>query len=96
MDFTYTIWIPLVLFISFLITGLGGHKIKPLLSGLIAVAAAGIAWVLSLMTAWSYFFDVGKVDGVYQTLVPVNEVWINFNDSLHIDMGVLLKRELSQ
>jgi NADH-quinone oxidoreductase subunit L len=90
MDFSYTIWIPLILFFSFLVTGLAGHRLKPVVSGLMAVLAIGASWLMSLYTAAVYFFDVGKVNGVYEKIVAFNAVWLNFNESLHIDMGVLL------
>ncbi len=90
MDLSYTLWIPLLLFFAFLVTGLAGHRMKPIVSGLIGVLAAGAAWLMSVYTAVTYFFEVGKVDGLYQKIIAYNTVWLNFNDQLHIDMGVLL------
>ena len=45
--------------------------------------------MLSFIAAYQYFFVEGKVNGVYQPFVS-STVWMNFTDSLHIDMGILL------
>jgi NADH-quinone oxidoreductase subunit L len=48
-----------------------------------------VSAALSYYTAYQYFFVLGKVDGVYQTFVE-KTVWMNFTDTLHIDMGILI------
>ena len=91
MDVSYTIWIPLLLLFSFLLTGLLGHRMKPIFSGWIAIAAVGVSWLMSVYTATQYFFGIGRsANGVYEQIEAFNVVWLNFNDQLHIDMGVLL------
>ena len=62
MDYSYTIWILIVPFIAFLITGLLGNRMKPIHSGLIAVAGISVSTVLSLITAYKYFFQIGMSD----------------------------------
>ena len=81
--------IPAIPFAVFLILGIFSHKIKPAVSGLTGVAGLAISTLLSYYTAWQYFFIAGKIDGVYQTFVE-KTVWINFTETLHIDMGVLV------
>jgi len=90
MDFTYTILIPLIPLITFLILGIGSFKIKPNISGFIGTASIGTSLILSLYTAYKYFFVVGNVDGVFQTFYPFKTVWMNFTPTLHIDMGILI------
>lgn len=89
MDFTYTILIPLIPLIVFLILGIYSLKIKEKAAGIIGVSGLSVSTILSLYTAYQYFFHVGKVDGVYQPFVE-KTVWMNFTDTLAIDMGVLI------
>lgn len=89
MDFTYTILIPLIPLAVFLILGINALKIKENVAGYVGVAGLLTSTILSYYTAFQYFFKVGKVDGVYQTFVEKTR-WMNFTDTLHIDMGVLI------
>lgn len=89
MNFTYTIWIPLLPFLMFLLLGLAGHKLKRL-SGLLGTAGLAVITVLSYITAYKYFFATEKVDDVYQKIVAFNTTWLQLTDKLHIDLGVLL------
>ncbi len=89
MDITYVILIPLIPLAVFLLLGINNKKIKPEVSGYIGVAGLLASTVLSLYTAFQYFFVYGKVNGVYQTFVE-KTVWMNFTDTLSIDMGVLV------
>ncbi|NOY96373.1 MAG: NADH-quinone oxidoreductase subunit L [Chlorobi bacterium] len=88
IDFSYTILIPLIPFVVFLITGLLGMKWKPLVSGIIGTIGMGISFVLSLFAAYQYFF-VTVADG-YHAIIPVNMLWLSFTDTLQIYMGILL------
>jgi NADH-quinone oxidoreductase subunit L len=90
ISFNYTIWIPLLPFIMFIVLGLAGHKLLPKLSGLIGTAGLGIITILSYFTAWSYFFTSEKIGGAYQKIEAANTTWLQLTDKLHIDMGVLL------
>ncbi|MDP2089786.1 MAG: NADH-quinone oxidoreductase subunit L [Flavobacteriaceae bacterium] len=89
MDFTYTILIPLIPLAVFLILGINALKIKENVAGIVGVGGLLASTILSFYTAFQYFFKVGKVDGVYQTFVE-KTVWMNFTDTLAIDMGVLI------
>ena len=90
MDFSYTLYIVLIPLFTFLITGLLGHKIKDSISGLIGTFGLGASAVISYLTAYNYFFKLGKVEGAYKAIIPFNTTWINFTDKLHIDLGVLI------
>ncbi|SDX67777.1 NADH dehydrogenase subunit L [Lutibacter oricola] len=89
MNFTYIILIPLIPFVVFLLLGIYNKKIKPAVSGYIGVTGLSTSTLLSFYTAYQYFFVHGKVNGVYQTLVH-KTTWMNFTDTLAIDMGVLV------
>jgi NADH-quinone oxidoreductase subunit L len=90
INFSYTIWIPLLPFLMFLLLGLAGHKLKPKLSGLLGTGGLAVITVLSYITAFKYFFTSEKVDGAYQKITAFNTVWLQLTDKLHIDLGVLL------
>jgi len=90
MDFGFAIWIIIVPFLMFLINGLAGHKMKPIVSGIIGTAGLGFSFFTSLFVAYQYFFNVGKVGDTFQKIIPFNMEWLRFTDSLHIDLGILL------
>jgi NADH-quinone oxidoreductase subunit L len=90
INFSYTIWIPLLPFIMFLLIGLAGHKLKPKLSGLLGTFGLAVITVLSYITAYKYFFTTEKVDEAFQKITAFNTTWLQFTDKLHIDLGVLL------
>ncbi len=90
INFSYTIWIPLLPLLMFLFLGLAGHKYFPKLSGIIGTCGLAIITILSYITAYKYFFTSEKIDGAFQKLTAFNLVWLQFTDKLHIDMGVLL------
>ncbi|MFH4966861.1 NADH-quinone oxidoreductase subunit L [Gaetbulibacter sp. M240] len=89
MNLTYIILIPLIPLLVFLLLGIFNQKIKPKISGYIGVLGLTISAVLSFYAGYKYFFEIGKVGGVYQTLTA-RTTWMNFTDTLSIDMGILI------
>ncbi len=89
-SYSYTLIIPAILFFTFVLIGLAGGKLKPILSGIAGVISVFITTVLSYVTAYNYFFVSGKADGVYQKITVFNFEWLRFSDKLYIDMGILL------
>jgi NADH-quinone oxidoreductase subunit L len=89
-EFSYTLWIPLIPLFVFLVTGIFGGKMKPVISGLLGVAGLLFSFSLSIFTAWQYFFQTEKTSGAFQKIIAHNTVWLQFTDSMHIDLGVLL------
>ena len=87
--YNYTILIPMIPLVMFLITGLLGMKWKPIISGLLGTTGLGISWVLSLMTAITYFFG-GHHAEAFPTIIPFETLWLTFSETLQIKMGVLL------
>ncbi|NNC96068.1 MAG: NADH-quinone oxidoreductase subunit L [Chitinophagales bacterium] len=90
MDYSYTIWIPLLPLITFVLIGLLGGKVKPIVSGITGVLSLTVSACLSIFTAYRYFLVDGAVDGVFQKIIASNHTWLRFTDTLYIDMGVLL------
>jgi NADH-quinone oxidoreductase subunit L len=88
MQYGYTIWILLLPLLSFIVLGLAGMKMKHKVAGLIGTCSLGLVTLLSYITAFSYF-TADRVEGVYQTIVPVNFTWLPLGN-LHFDMGILL------
>ena len=88
--YSYSILIPIVLFASFLFTGLFGGKMNAIISGYISTAAILLALVISYYTAFHYFLVDGVIDGAYPSIIAYNTLWLSFSETLHIDMGILL------
>mgnify|MGYP000122548126 CR=1 FL=1 len=64
-DFTYSILIVALPAIMFLILGLGGKYMKPVVAGILGTTSLSVMTILSYLTAYQYFFVVGKVDIIY-------------------------------
>jgi len=90
MDFSYTVLIPLIPLFVFLVVGIFSNYLNPKVAGAIGVLGLSTTTLLSLYTAYKYFFEVGKVNEVFQTIIGTKTTWIHFSEVLHIDMGVLL------
>jgi len=90
IDFNYTIWILMIPLMVFVITGLTGNRFKPIVTGIVGTTGLGIVFLLSVFTAYKYFFVLEKVGGAYQRLLAFNITWLHLTEKLHIDIGVLL------
>ena len=82
--------IPLLPLAGFLLLGLFGKRYFKKSSGIIGTLLLLIAAVLALYTAYGYFFEYGKVDGVYQKVISLHYMWLQFSENLSIDMGIIL------
>ncbi len=89
MNISYILLIPIVPLTVFLVLGIFNQKIKPAVSGYIGVLGLLGSAILSFYAAYEYFFVTEKINGVYQTFVE-KTVWMNFTETLHIDMGILI------
>lgn len=59
-------------------------------AGMLGTISIGASFILSLNVAYDYFFVSGKINGVYQTLLPFNFEWLRITDQLSINMGLLV------
>lgn len=82
--------IPLLSLAGFLVLGLFGRKYFNKVSGLIGTILLFISTVLALHTAYEYFFEYGKVAGVYQQFIPLQFTWLAFTETMTINMGLMI------
>lgn len=89
---SYTLLIIVLPAIMFLILGLLGSKMKPIIAGTLGTLSLAVMTALSYFTAYEYFFRIGKgASGAYETLMAVEPYqWLKFTDKLHIDLGIML------
>ena len=85
----HTILILILPFLSFLILGLAGMRMKNGLAGTIGTVSLAGVTLLSYLTAFNYFAGGRTAEGVYPTLTPYNFEWLPFTTNLHIDMGIM-------
>lgn len=88
--YSYTFLVPIIPLFVFLLTGLTGHKFKPLVSGLIGTIGLTIVAVLSYMTAISYFWTSHTPGEAYQSLKAFEITWLHLTEHLTINLGILL------
>jgi NADH-quinone oxidoreductase subunit L len=88
--FEYTVLIPLIPLVMFLLIGLLTVKWKPEVFGIMGTIGLGTSFLLSVVTAVNYFFIQGPGAGGFQGITPVKVTWLRLTESLHIDLGVLL------
>lgn len=89
--FNYSILILVLPVIMFLILGLGGKYMKPIVAGTLGTISLSIMTILAYTTAYQYFFGIGKgADGAYHAINVFNVEWLRFTDKLHIDLGMYL------
>lgn len=86
----YTILILVLPFISFLFLGLCGNRLHPKVAGLTGTIALAFVTILSYLTAINYFGSGRGVEGEFPTLMPFDAIWLPFNETLNISMGILL------
>ena len=82
--------IPLLPVLSFLLIALVGRKNFPGLCGILGTIALLTSFTLAATVAYDYFFVVGKVNGIYQQIIPLKMTWLQFSPGVSIDMGILL------
>jgi len=87
---SYIALIPLLPLAGFVILGLFGKRFFKNFSGIIGCVILLASTILAFYAAYHYFFADGRLNGAYQTLVPVKYTWLDFNSSLSIDMGIVL------
>ncbi len=75
---------------SFVILALSSRKISTRLAGSIATFSLVMTALLSLYTAYGYFFEFGKVADVYTRHIALQFSWLTFSNDLSINMGVML------
>ncbi len=91
--FSYTLLILALPVIMFLILGLLGNKMKPVVAGVLGTLSLSAMAVLAYYTAYEYFFNTAKsAGGAFESYLAFGQTyeWLRFTDKLHIDLGILL------
>ncbi len=82
--------IPILPIISFLLIGLIGRKYFSNYCGLIGTLSLLISFLLSATVAYQYFFEEGKINGIYEKIIVLKYAWLQFTPNISIDMGIVL------
>ncbi len=89
-DPSLIVLIPLLPLAAFILLGLFGRKYFKNSSGIIATVLLLASTILAIYTAYGYLFEYGKVNDIYEKLVPLKISWLEFFPGVSIDMGILL------
>ena len=87
-NYHFTIWILVLPFLAFLVTGLLNGKIKPTVSAGISIGAIGVVTALSYLIAFHYFFQHAADSYSASTVFAIE--WLKLTDTMVIEMGILL------
>jgi NADH-quinone oxidoreductase subunit L len=87
---SYIALIPLLPLAGFVLLGMFGRKYFKNSSGIIGTGLLLVSTILSLYTAYNYFFVDGKVGDTYQTITAIKFTWLSFSENVSIDMGIIL------
>ena len=87
---SYIALIPLLPLAGFVLLGIFGRNYFKNSSGIIGTGLLFVSAVLSLYTAYNYFFVDGKVGDSYQTITAIKFTWLSFSENVSIDMGIML------
>ena len=92
MEYSYAFLILLLPFLSFLLIGLAGMKMKKPVAGLIGTLVIGSVFAMSVFTAYEYFFAIGRdaATGLYPTVTVFNLTWLKFTELLTFNIGFRL------
>ena len=92
MNYSYAFLILLLPFLSFLVLGLAGMKMKKQVAAIIGTVLMGCVFGLSIYTAYEYFFAIGRdaSTGLYPTVDSFNFTWLKFTELLTFNIGFRL------
>ena len=86
----YIALIPLLPLATFVLLGLFGRKYLSGISGIIGTLSLLISTIISLFTAYQYFFITERVNGVFQPIIALKYTWLQFSANVSIDLGIML------
>lgn len=92
MEYSYAFLILLLPFLSFLVLGLTGMKMKKPVAGIIGTVVLAAVFCMSVYTAYEYFFATGRdpQTGLYPTVTVFNFTWLKFTELLTFNIGFRL------
>lgn len=90
---TYELYAGLVLllpFVGFVTLALTGKRIATRGAGILATLLLALTTLCAWTVAYGYFFEFGKQGNVYLPYRLMDFVWLPFNDTLSINVGICL------
>lgn len=88
--FEYTFLIPGIPLLGFLIIIFNFNRFSKNLTAWLATASIGVSFLISVYTAWQYFFQIGPVNGVYPKYIGFDTQWLRLGENLSVHMGTLI------
>lgn len=85
----YSLLILLLPMLTFLMLGLFGMKLRPFVAGCIGTLSLALTTLLAYTVAAQYF-SAPRIEGIHPSIIPVDFMWLQFTDKLHIDLGIML------
>ena len=82
--------IPLLPLLCFVFLSLAGKRISAQLGGLMGTTSILASCILSIWTAFQYFFVFGQLNATYQKIIAAKYVWLQITPTISIDMGMIL------
>jgi len=76
-DFGFTIFIPLIPLVMFLVLGLSSGTMKKEVSGYLGTLGMLVTTFLSYFTAFQYFFNRQAGIETFEKIIPFNTVWLH-------------------
>ena len=76
--------------LSFIGLALFGKRLSPCIGGIIGTSVLFIIAFLAVYTAYDYFFVFGNQAGIYKSVTVFSFNWLQFNENLSIDLGIVL------
>jgi NADH-quinone oxidoreductase subunit L len=86
----YTSLILIAPLLMFIVLGLLGKFMSPKVASWLGTAGLLLITCLAYYTAYRYFFEVGKVEGVYQKMELFSLSWLHLGEWLVVNLGFLL------
>jgi NADH-quinone oxidoreductase subunit L len=87
---SYIALVPLLPLAGFVLLGIFGRKYFNQSAGFIATCLLLVSTILSLYTAYQYFFVDGKAADTYQTITAFQFTWLQFSENISINIGIIL------
>lgn len=88
--FEYTFLIPFIPLLGFLVIIFNFSRFPKNFTATLATGSIGISFLLSVYTAWQYFFQIGPVNGVYPKFTGLDFEWLKLGEHLSVHMGTLI------
>ncbi len=86
----YIALIPLLPLATFVLLGIFGRKYLSGISGIIGTLSLLASTIISLVTAYNYFFVTERVNNVFQPIIALKYTWLQFSPNVSIDLGTML------